>query len=142
ECRLLAAQSASAHNLSKGEYRYDFGDHAEKTPLLKMYTLGHQSDMTSIKADGLRYHAAAPFISYLKHLGHIEATAYPPDEQAVFEAARTFVQIEGFLPAPESAYAIRAAMDEALECKRKNQSAVIAFNMSGHVFMDLATYQV
>jgi len=68
ECRFLAAQSESAPNLSKGEYRYDYGDHAEKTPLLKMYTLGHQSDMTPIKADGLRYHAAAPFISYLKYL--------------------------------------------------------------------------
>src|SRR6266480_4016764 len=85
--------------------------------------------------------AAAPFISYLKHLGHIESTAYPPDEQAVFEAARTFVQVEGFLPAPESAYAIRAAIDEALECKRKNQSEVIAFNISGHGFLDLAAYQ-
>ena len=141
KCRFLAAQSESAPNLSKGEYRYDFGDHAEKTPLLKMYTLGHQSDMAPIKADGLRYHAAAPFISYLKHLGHIESTAYPQDEQGVFEAAKTFVQVEGFLPAPESAYAIRAAMDEALECKRKNRTQVIAFNISGHGFLDLAAYQ-
>jgi tryptophan synthase beta chain len=141
ECRFLAAQSASAPNLSKGEYKYDFGDHAEKTPLLKMYTLGHQSDMDPIKADGLRYHAAAPFISYLKHLGNIESVAYPSDEQAIFEAARTFVRVEGFLPAPESAYAIRAAIDEALECKRKNRSEVIAFNISGHGFLDLAAYQ-
>ncbi|HEX4920521.1 MAG TPA: TrpB-like pyridoxal phosphate-dependent enzyme [Candidatus Bathyarchaeia archaeon] len=141
ECKFLAAQSASAPNLSKGEYRYDYGDHAEKTPLLKMYTLGHQSDMVPIKADGLRYHAAAPFISYLKHLGHVEAVAYPNDERAVFEAARTFVQVEGFLPAPESAYAIRAAIDQALECKRKNQEKVIAFNISGHGFLDLPAYQ-
>jgi len=141
KCRFLAAQSESAPNLSKGEYRYDYGDHAGKTPLLKMYTLGHQSDMAPIKADGLRYHAAAPFISYLKHLGHIESTAYPQDEQEVFEAAKTFVQVEGFLPAPESAYAIRAAIDEALECKRKNRTEVIAFNVSGHGFLDLAAYQ-
>ena len=97
--------------------------------------------MAPIKADGLRYHAAAPFISYLKHLGHIESTAYPQDEQEVFEAAKTFVQVEGFLPAPESAYAIRAAIDEALECKRKNRTEVIAFNVSGHGFLDLAAYQ-
>jgi len=106
-----------------------------------MYTLGHQSDMVPIKADGLRYHAAAPFISYLRHLGHVEAVAYPNDERAVFEAARTFVQVEGFIPAPESAYAIRAAIDQALECKRKNQEKVIAFNISGHGFLDLPAYQ-
>src|SRR2546427_13238993 len=119
ECRFLAAQTEVSGNLSKGEYRYDYGDHAGKTPLLKMYTLGHQSDMAPIKADGLRYHAAAPFISYLKHLGHIESKAYPQDEQGIFEAAKTFVQVEGFLPAPESAYAIRAAIDEAIECSAR-----------------------
>jgi len=141
ECSFLAAQSMSAPNLAQGEYRYDFGDHAEKTPLLKMYTIGHQANMTPIKADGLRYHAAAPLVSYLKHLGHVKAVAYPQDEREIFEAARTFTQVEGFLPAPESSYAIRAAMDEALECKRKNQEKVIAFNISGHGFLDLAAYQ-
>jgi tryptophan synthase beta chain len=141
QCKFLAAQSSSAPNLVKGEYRYDYGDHAEKTPLLKMYTLGHQTDMVPIKADGLRYHAAAPFISFLRHLGHVEAVAYPADERDVFEAARTFVQVEGFLPAPESSYAIRAAIDQALECKWKNQEKVIAFNISGHGFLDLAAYQ-
>ena len=140
-CEFLAAQSSSAPNLADGEYRYDFGDHAEKTPLLKMYTIGHQTDMEPIKADGLRYHAAAPIISYLKHLGHVKAVAYPKDEVAVFEAARTFTQVEGFLPAPESAYAIRAAIDQALECKRTGQERVIAFNISGHGFLDLAAYQ-
>ena len=141
ECRFLAAQSSSAPNLSKGEYRYDYGDHAEKTPLLKMFTLGHQTEMTPIKADGLRYHAAAPLISYLKHLGHVEAVAYPDDERDVFEAAKTFVQVEGFLPAPESAYAIRAAIDQALECKRRKLEKAIAFNVSGHGFLDLSAYQ-
>jgi len=141
ECRFLAAQSSSAPNLSKGEYRYDYGDHAEKTPLLKMFTLGHQTEMTPIKADGLRYHAAAPLISYLKHLGHVEAVAYPDDERDVFEAAKTFVQVEGFLPAPESAYAIRAAIDQALECKRRKLEKVIAFNVSGHGFLDLPAYR-
>ncbi len=141
QCEFLAAQSSSAPNLASGEYRYDFGDHAEKTPLLKMYTVGHQTDMVPIKADGLRYHAAAPIISYLKHLGHVRAVAYPRDELAVFEAAKTFTQVEGFLPAPESAYAIRAAIDEALECKKKNQEKVIAFNISGHGFLDLPAYR-
>src|SRR6266705_1040859 len=141
ECRFLAAQSSSAPNLSKGEYKYDYGDHAEKTPLLKMFTIGHQTEMTPIKADGLRYHAAAPFISYLKHLGHVEAVAYPEDERDIFEAAKTFVQVEGFLPAPESAYAIKAAIDQALDCKRKGTEKVIAFNISGHGFLDLAAYQ-
>jgi tryptophan synthase beta chain len=141
ECEFLAAQSASAPNLSRGEYRYDYGDHAEKTPLLKMYTLGHQTDMVPIKADGLRYHAAAPYISYLKHLGHVRSIAYPADEKDVFQAAKTFCQVEGFLPAPESSYAIRAAIDEALECKRNNREKVIAFNISGHGFLDLAAYR-
>ncbi len=141
ECEFLAAQSSSAPNLSRGEYRYDFGDHAEKTPLLKMYTIGHQTDMVPVKADGLRYHAAAPIISYLKHLGHVRSVAYPQDELDVFRAAQTFVQVEGFLPAPESAYAIRAAIDEALDCKRKNVEKVIAFNISGHGFLDLAAYR-
>lgn len=141
ECEFLAAQSSSAPNLAEGEYRYDFGDHAEKTPLLKMYTVGHQTDMVPIKADGLRYHAAAPIISYLKHLGHVRAVAYPQDELDIFQAAKVFTQVEGFLPAPESSYAIKAAIDEALECKRKNQEKVIAFNISGHGFLDLQAYR-
>ncbi len=141
DCMFLAAQSSSAPNLVKGEYRYDFGDHAEKTPLLKMYTIGHRTEMTPIKADGLRYHAAAPIISYLRSLDLVKAVAYPQDEMEVFQAAKTFVQVEGFLPAPESAYAIKAAMDEALECKRRNEKKVIAFNISGHGFLDLAAYR-
>ena len=141
ECEFLAAQSSSAPNLAEGEYRYDFGDHAEKTPLLKMYTVGHQTDMVPIKADGLRYHAAAPIISYLKHLGHVRAVAYPQDELDIFQAAKVFTQVEGFLPAPESSYAIKAAIDQALERKRKNQEKVIAFNVSGHGFLDLPAYR-
>lgn len=141
ECEFLAAQSSSAPNLAEGEYRYDFGDHAEKTPLLKMYTVGHQTNMVPIKADGLRYHAAAPIISYLKHLGHVRAVAYPQDELDIFQAAKVFTQVEGFLPAPESSYAIKAAIDQALECKKKNQEKVIAFNISGHGFLDLPAYR-
>src|SRR2546425_8646064 len=106
-----------------------------------MSTLAPHSVLPPTKAVDLRSLAAAPFTTPQNPLEHIEEPAYPPDEHAVFEAARTFVQVEGFLPAPESAYAIRAAIDEALECKRKNQSEVIAFNISGHGFLDLAAYQ-
>ncbi len=140
QCVFLAAQSLSAPNLARGEYKYDFGDHAGKTPLLKTYTIGHRANMAPIKADGLRYHATAPVISYLKHLDLVKAVAYPLDEFEVFQAAKIFVQVEGFLPAPESAYAIRAAI-EALECKRRNEKKVIAFNISGHGFLDLAAYR-
>lgn len=139
--RFLAAQSESAPNLVKGEYRYDFGDHAEKTPLLKMYTLGHKHVGSPIYAEGLRYHAAAPIVSLLRHLGFIEAVAYPTDERAIFEAASIFLRSEGFLPAPESCYAIRAAIDEALKAKKEEKGMVIAFNISGHGFLDMEFYR-
>ncbi|HIE23821.1 MAG TPA: TrpB-like pyridoxal phosphate-dependent enzyme [Candidatus Korarchaeota archaeon] len=140
--RFLAAQSESAPNLIKGEYRYDFGDHAERTPLLKMYTLGHKHVGSPIYAEGLRYHAAAPIISLLKHLGIVDAVAYPIDEKAIFEAASLFVRTEGFLPAPESCYAVRAAIDEALKAKKNNKECTIAFNISGHGFLDMEFYKI
>jgi tryptophan synthase beta chain len=92
ECDFLAAQSEAAPNLVKGEYRYDFGDVAEQTPLLKMFTLGHRTGMVPIRADGLRYHAAGPLVSALRNIGLVKAIAYPSDERAVFEAARQFFQ--------------------------------------------------
>ena len=141
ECKFLAAQSEAAPNLIKGEYRYDFGDVAEYSPLLKMYTLGHKVEMIPIKADGLRYHAAAPIISLLRHHGLIDAVAYPTDERAVFEAAKIFVESEGWIPAPESSYAIRAAIDKALEFERKGEEKVICINISGHGFLDLPAYR-
>lgn len=139
--RFLAAQSEAAPNLIQGEYRYDFGDYAEHTPLMKMFTLGHRTDMHPIYADGLRYHAAAPLISLLRSLGIVEATAFPVSELEVFEAARLFTQAEGFLPAPESAYAVKAAVDEARRLKRDGGEGAIAFNISGHGFLDLASYE-
>ena len=138
--RFIAAQSKAAPNL-QGEYRYDFADHAELTPMLKMYTLGHTAEMEPIKGDGLRYHGCSPIISYLRHLGFIETVAYPSDEKHVFERARLFIQTEGYLPAPESAYSIACAIDEALKCKEKGEAKVIAFNISGHGFMDMLGYQ-
>jgi tryptophan synthase beta chain len=137
--RFIAAQTAEAPNLVKGEYRYDFCDHAGKTPLLKMYTLGHEYVGKSIYAEGLRYHAAAPIISLLRHLGFIEAVAYQQEE--IIKVAKTFVKFEGFIPAPESCYAIKAAIDEALKAKKENREEVIAFNISGHGFLDLKFYE-
>jgi tryptophan synthase beta chain len=140
-CEFLAAQSEAAPNLVKGEYRYDFGDVAEHTPLLKMYTLGHKTEMVPIKADGLRYHAAAPLISALRHHNIVKAVTYPANEKAIFEAARIFLQTEGWLIAPESSYAVRAGIDEALKAERKGEEKVICMNISGHGFLDLQAYK-
>jgi tryptophan synthase beta chain len=141
QCEFLAAQSRAAPNLVKGEYRYDFGDVAEHTPLLKMYTLGHKTEMVPIKADGLRYHAAAPLISALRHHNIVKAVAYPADEKAIFEAAKIFLQTEGWLAAPESSYAIRAGIDEALKAEKAGEEKVICMNISGHGFLDLQAYK-
>ena len=141
KCEFLAAQSEAAPNLVKGEYRYDFGDVAEHTPLLKMYTLGHKTEMAPIKADGLRYHAAAPLMSALRHHNLLQAVAYPANEKAIFEAARTFLQTEGWLIAPESSYAVRAGIDEALKAEKAKEEKVICMNISGHGFLDLQAYK-
>ena len=139
EIKFIAAQSKAAPNL-QGKYMYDFADHAEMTPLLKMYSLGHQVTMVPIKGDGLRYHGCAPILSLLRHHGYIDTVAYPEDEKYVFERAREFVQAEGFLPAPESAYSIACAIDEARKCKKSNEEKTIVFNVSGHGFMDMDGY--
>ncbi|MBI5000464.1 MAG: TrpB-like pyridoxal phosphate-dependent enzyme [Euryarchaeota archaeon] len=139
DIRFIAAQSEVAPNLT-GEYKYDFADHAELTPMMKMYTLGHRKEMRPIKGDGLRYHAAAPVLSLLRKHGIIDTIAYPADEKHVFEHARTFVRTEGFLPAPESAYSVACAIDEALACKERKEEKCIAFNISGHGFMDMGGY--
>lgn len=141
KCEFLAAQSQAAPNLVKGEYRYDFGDVAEHTPLLKMYTLGHQSEMTPIRADGLRYHAAGPIISLLRKHDIVKAVAYPADEKAIFEAARTFLQTEGWLAAPESSYALRAGIDEALKTEKAGLEKTICMNISGHGWLDISSYR-
>jgi len=141
ECEFLASQSMAAPSLVKGEYKYDFGDVAEHTPLLKMYTLGHQTEMSPIRADGLRYHAAAPIISSLRNHKIVKATSYPTDEKAVFEAAKIFLQSEGWLIAPESSYAVRATIDEARKNEKKGEEKVICINISGHGFLDMLAYK-
>lgn len=140
EIRFIAAQSQAAPNL-QGEYRYDFADHAGLTPMLKMYTLGHTKEMRPIRGDGLRYHGCSPILSLLRHRGYIDTIAYPADEEHVFARARQFIQAEGFLPAPESAYSVACAIDEALRCKEAGEGKVIAFNISGHGFMDMEAFQ-
>lgn len=138
--KFIAAQSQSAPNL-QGEYKYDFADHGELTPMLKMYTLGHKVDMKPIKGDGLRYHGSSPILSLLRHKGYIDQVVYPSDEKDVFQKAKMFIQAEGFLPAPESAYSVAAAIDEAIKCKKEGTKKTIAFNISGHGFMDIPGYQ-
>ena len=130
----------AAPSLLKGTYRYDFADVAEHTPLLKMFTLGHKIEMPPIKGDGLRYHAAAPVVSLLRHHEIVHTTAYPTDEKAIFEAAKIFLQNEGWLAAPESSYAIRATIDEALKNEKTGKKKVICMNISGHGFLDIPAY--
>ncbi len=140
-CEFLAIQTEASPTLVRGQYMYDFGDVAEHTPLMMMYTLGHKSEMTPIKADGLRYHAAAPIISALRHEGIVNATAYPTDEKAVFEAAKLFLESEGWLIAPESSYAVRGGIDEALKAERAGTEKAICINISGHGFLDIGAYR-
>lgn len=136
--RFLAVEPASCPSLTKGEYRYDFGDVAGLTPLMKMYTLGHTFMPPGIHAGGLRYHAMAPLLCQLYDEGYIEAKAYP--QNPCFDAATLFAQTEGIIPAPESSHAIRGAIDEALAAKEEGKSRVILFNLSGHGLLDLQAY--
>jgi tryptophan synthase beta chain len=134
----LAVEPSACPTLTRGEYRYDFGDTVGMTPLVKMYTLGHTFIPARIHAGGLRYHGDAPSLSALVEHGVIEAVAYP--QNPVFEAAVTFARSEGILPAPESAHAIKAAMDQALQCRESGERKVILFNLSGHGNFDLSAY--
>jgi len=137
--RFVAAEPASCPTLTKGVYTYDFGDTAELTPLVKMATLGHSFMPPSIHAGGLRYHGMSPLISQLHEEGYIDAVAHP--QLSVFAAAVQFARAEGIVPAPESAHAIRSAIDEALEAKEAGEERVILFNLSGHGFLDLGAYE-
>lgn len=138
DVRIVAVEPSSCPSLTGGEYRYDFGDTAKMTPLFKMYTLGSEFIPPSIHAGGLRYHGMAPLVSLCKHLGLIEAVACP--QLSVFEAAVQFARTEGIIPAPESAHAIRAAIDEALRAKEEAKQRTIVLNLSGNGYLDLAAY--
>jgi tryptophan synthase beta chain len=137
--RIIAAEPASCPTLTKGEYRYDFGDTAKMTPLLKMYTLGSDFVPDPIHAGGLRYHGAAPQVSALVSRGIVQAQAFEQDE--TFEAAHAFANSEGIIPAPESAHAIAAAIRAAKEADAEGISRTILFNLSGHGLLELGAYQ-
>jgi len=136
--RLLAVEPTACPTLTKGLYRYDYGDTARMAPIVKMYTLGHTFVPSGIHAGGLRYHGAAPLVSLLCDDGLIETVAYP--QNPIFEAALLFARTEGTVPAPETAHAIRAAIDEAIRCREQKEEKVIVFNFSGHGHFDLAAY--
>jgi tryptophan synthase beta chain len=136
--RLVAVEPSSCPTLTEGRFEYDFGDTAGTTPLLPMYTLGHEFIPPAIHAGGLRYHGDSPIISTLVKCGRMEAVAYPQGK--TFEAAVQFANTEGKLPAPETGHAIRAAIDEALAAKETGEERVILFNYSGHGLLDLSAY--
>jgi len=136
--RVIAVEPAACPTVTRGKYTFDYGDTAAMAPIVKMHTLGHTFVPPGIHAGGLRYHGMAPSLSALVEHGDIEARAVKQLE--TFEAAVQFSQAEGIIPAPESAHAVRVAIDEALECKRTGQKKVIAFNLSGHGHFDLTAY--
>jgi tryptophan synthase beta chain len=136
--RFLAAEPAACPTLTKGVYAYDFGDTAGLTPLMPMYTLGHDFVPPPVHAGGLRYHGDAPMVCALLKAGLLEARAYRQNE--TFAAALDFARTEGIIPAPEPAHAIRAAVDEALAAKEAGQARVILFGLCGHGHFDLAAY--
>ena len=136
--RLVAAEPTSCPTLTKGVYAFDFGDTAKLTPIVKMYTLGHDFIPEGIHAGGLRYHGAAPLVSQLLSEGLVEAQAYA--QLQVFSSSITFAKAEGVLPAPESGHAIHAAIAEAKKADAGGVERVILFNLSGHGFFDLAAY--
>ncbi len=135
----IAVEPKACPTLTKGEYKYDFGDAAGLTPLIKMYTLGHDFVPSPIHAGGLRYHGDAPLLCLLYNEGYISATAYEQNE--VFKASILFAKTEGIIPAPESAHAIKKVIDLALECKEMKEEKVILFNLSGHGYLDLTAYE-
>jgi tryptophan synthase beta chain len=132
--RIVAVEPSACPSLTKGVYAYDYGDTAKLAPLVKMFTLGHTFVPEGIHAGGLRYHGTAPIVAHLANLGVIESKAYT--QNAVFEGALQFARTEGFIPAPETAHAIRAAIDEA----RKDDGKCIVFNYSGHGHFDMSAY--
>ena len=136
--RVVAVEPTACPTLTKGKYAFDYGDTAQMAPVVKMHTLGHDFIPAGIHAGGLRYHGMAPHISALVDNGDIEAVAL--NQMDTYEGAATFSKAEGIVPAPESAHAVRAAINEAVRCKEEGRSEVIAFNLSGHGLFDLGAY--
>jgi len=140
DIRIIACEPTACPTLTRGKFRYDFGDTARMTPLLKMYTLGHSFVPPPIHAGGLRYHGGAPLMCLLVSQNIIEAQAY--HQNAAFEAAITFARTEGFLPAPETSHCIIAAIEEAKKCAETGEEKCIVIAYSGHGFFDLAAYEM
>ena len=136
--RYIAAEPASCPKLTRGVFQYDFGDEAGYTPLLPMFTLGHNFTPANIHAGGLRYHGAGTIVSQLKKDGYVEALDIPQLES--FKAGVLFAQTEGIIPAPESSHAVAAAIREALKAKEENTAKTILFNLSGHGLIDMSAY--
>ena len=134
----VAVEPASCPSLTRGKYAYDFGDTGRTTPLMKMYTLGSGFIPPANHAGGLRFHGMSPILSKLYDDGYIRAIT--ADQTKVFEAATLFSRVEGTLPAPESAHAIRAAMDEALRCRETGEKKKILFGLTGTGYFDLSAY--
>ena len=139
DVRFVAVESTACPSVSKGVYMYDHGDTARLTPLMKMHTLGHDFIPPPIHAGGLRYHGMAPTLCLLANEGIVEVEAY--NQVEVFEAASMFVRAEGILPAPEPAHAIRAAINEALRCRKTGEEKVILFLLCGHGHFDMMGYR-
>jgi tryptophan synthase beta chain len=136
--RLVAVEPTSCPTLTRGHYAYDYGDAVGMTPLMLMYTLGHDFVPPSIHAGGLRYHGDSPLVSQLHKEGLVDAVAVP--QVATFEAGVMFARAEGIIPAPESSHAIRAVIDEALQCKETGEPRTLFFNLSGHGHFDMSAY--
>jgi tryptophan synthase beta chain len=137
--KFIAVEPKAVPSMTRGVYTYDYGDTAGLTPLLKMYTVGHRYTPPPIHAGGLRYHGVAPTLALLVKHNVVKPVAYHQSE--VFRAAQLFAQLEGVAPAPETAHAVKAVIDIALEAKKRGEKAVILFNMSGHGLLDLSGYQ-
>jgi tryptophan synthase beta chain len=138
QARFIAVEPEACASLTRGELRYDHGDGVGLTPLLYMYTLGMDFVPPSIHAGGLRYHGMAPLVSHLVRMGIVEPRAY--GQEKVFPAAKLFLNAEGILPAPESAHAVAAVVEEALRAKERKEEIVILFNLSGHGFLDISAF--
>jgi len=138
DCEFIGVEPSSCPTLTKGDYEFDFGDTSGFTPLLKMFSLGHDFVAPSLHSGGLRYHGMSPQVSLLKNEGYIEARSAHQDE--VFNAGVLFAKSEGVVPAPESTHAIKVAIDEAKKCKETGEEKTIVFNLSGHGLLDLVGY--
>src|SRR6056297_81598 len=139
DLRIINVEPSSCPTLTRGPYRYDFGDEAGMTPLMKMYTLGHGFIPPPVHAGGLRYHGMAPIICHLLNMGLVEARA--EQQLGTFQAGVDFARAEGIISAPEANHAIRATIDEAIKCRESNEAKTILLCLSGHGHVDMAAYQ-